>query len=92
MAFGVLLHDMHIDRAATVAVALPSAIATFGAADSLIKATSHTHVERAAFPKQFTAASSTMHRIQPRDDDRRFIQNKKLYFDGGDKGIIWPSQ
>ncbi len=93
-AFGVVVHDMHIDRAAAAVVALPAIVASYGAydaIDSLLKASNHTQIERAVFPKQLTALSSSIPRVQPRDDDRRYIQNKKLYASGADNGYMWPS-
>lgn len=89
---GVLVHDMQIDRATTVALALPTALATFAAVDSLTKSgEQHVHVERANMPNQLGALRTTLPRVQPRDDDRRYIQSKKLYFGTTDSGYLWPS-
>lgn len=90
--FGVLMHDMHIDKATTVAIALPAMLATTGALDKAINPSYHTHVERAELPR-YTTFRSTLPNIQPpRDDDRRYIQNKKLLFVGGGDSIgLWPS-
>lgn len=97
---GILMHDMHIDKATSIAMLAPAALATTGAAaaavstDKVISQNYHTHVERASLPKiNASAFRSTLPNIQPpRDDDRRYIQNKKLlYFGGGDAAPLWPS-
>lgn len=89
---GVLVHDTQIDRAAKTALALPGALASFVAIDSLFKASEHhVHVERASMPGHLTSIRANLPRLQPREDDRRYIQNKKLYFGGGDTNYIWPS-
>lgn len=89
---GILSHEMHIDRATTVAVALPAAAAAagvIGASEKIISQNYHTHVERASIPK----FSSSLPNVQPpRDDDRRYVQSKKLLFlGGGDTASLWPS-
>lgn len=94
---GILSHEMHIDRATTVAVALPAiaaAAGTVGAYETVISHNYHTHVERASLPKinssQFR--SSLPNVSPPRDDERKFVQNKKLLFMGGGDAVgLWPS-
>lgn len=91
---GLLMHDMHIDRATTVAITLPTMVATTaGAYEKVISSNYHTHVERASLPRfatQFRSNLPNMH--PPRDDDRRYVQNKKLlYMGGGDAVSLWPS-
>jgi len=90
---GILSHEMHIDRAATVAVAVSTATASVGAMEKVISQNYHTHVERASVPKYSTSFRSTLPNMQPpRDDDRRYVQNKKLmYLGGGDSMTLWPS-
>ena len=92
-AFAVVLHDTHIDRMATAAIGLPLAAASYGVAESLLKKTDHTHVERAEFQKNTSTSvsRSAPPKIQPRDDDRRYIQNKKFVFTGGGYSGLWPS-
>jgi len=90
--FGVLVHDTHIDRATSVAVAIPVMMATAGAVDMSIKSNDHTHVERASFSKHTIPLGSAMPKTQPRDDDRRYILNKKVFLMGGnDRSYLWPS-
>jgi len=90
---GILSHEMHIDRAATVAVTVSVAAVSVGALEKIISQNYHTHVERASLPKVSTSFRSSLPNIQPpRDDDRRYIQNKKLmYMGGGDAVSLWPS-
>jgi hypothetical protein len=89
---GVVLHDTQLDRAATVAVALPAAIASVVAVDSSLKSSdSHIHVERASAPKHVAGLRSTLPRLQPRDDDRRYQLQKKVYFGGSEVPTLWPS-
>jgi hypothetical protein len=90
--FGVLVHDTQIDRATTVALALPTAFATFAAVDSAMKSSEqHVHVERVSMPSHLANLRMSIPRMQPRDDDRRYVQSKKLAFGSMDSGYIWPS-
>ena len=90
--FGVLVHDMHIDKATTVAFAPPAysgSTAAANVADHIISKSEHTHVERASVG----AFSSTLPKSQPpRENDRRYIQNHKQSAGGTtDPTFIWPS-
>lgn len=90
--FGVLVHDTRIDRATTVALALPAAFATFAAVDSMAKSgDQHLHVERVSASGHLASIQLSVPRIQPRDDDRRYVQSKKIAFGSMDSGYIWPS-
>ncbi len=42
--FGILMHDMHIDKAATAAVTLPTYVASSGALEKAITPAYHVHV------------------------------------------------
>jgi hypothetical protein len=91
---GILFHDTQIDRATAVALTLPAATAiSYAAVDSSIKSSeSHTHVERASAPSHISGVRAMIPRVQPRDDDRRYLQTKKLYFSGGGDSVsLWPS-
>lgn len=83
--FGVLVHDMHIDRAARVALTPPSAMTSANSSsilDSIISRTEHTHVERTSVSSNY---SSSLPKVQPpRDDVRKYVQNKKQFESGGD--------
>lgn len=88
---GILMHDTQIDRATTVALALPTAVMSLAAVDTAIKfGDAHTHVERAGI-KHLSAFRTNVPRLQPRDDDFRFLQNKKSFLDGSDSTSLWPS-
>jgi len=89
--FGVLVHDMQIDKATTVALAAPAAFISYAAIDSVTKSNDHIHVERASIPRHLNTLRSATPRVQPRDDDRRYIQSKKLAFTSGSNGYAWPS-
>jgi hypothetical protein len=86
---GVLVHDTQIDRATTVALALPAAVASLAAVDSAIKSgDAHVHVERVSLNH---ALRASVPRLQPRDDDRRYVQTKRMSLNVGDNSVIWPS-
>ena len=84
--FGILMHDMHIDKATTAAIALPAYVAASGALEKALTPNYHVHVERAD-------SLSTLPKLQqPRDDGRRYVQNKKLQLSGGGEAVsLWPS-
>lgn len=89
--FGVLVHDTQLDRATTVALAVPAAIASYAAVDQMNKNDqSHTHVERVSHQNAM-GLRMMVPRLQPRDDDRRYLSNKKVYFGAGEHISLWPS-
>ena len=88
---GVLVHDTQLDRTA-LAVAIPISFASIAAMDQAMKSgESHVHVERVHGPNTLASLRMSVPRVQPRDDDRRYIQSKKLYFGTTDSGYLWPS-
>lgn len=87
---GVLVHDMRIDKAATVALALPAALATYGAVQ-LAGGSEHIHVERVAFSNQSSIFHSSLPKVTPRDNDRHYVQPKKSVTSGGTQASLWPS-
>jgi hypothetical protein len=89
--FGVLLHDTQVDRAATVALTLPTALATYAAVDSAIKFAEHVHVEKVSVGAHLPNFKNAVPRLQARDDEHRYQQNKRMYFGAGDNGYLWPS-
>ena len=97
-ASGILLHDMHIDKATTVAISMPITMAVSGAGaaayEKYISQNFHTHVERVTLSHYGGALQrSTLPNIHPpRDDSYKYIQNKKLLLTGGsDTTPLWPS-
>jgi hypothetical protein len=90
VATGVLLHDVHLDKVATVAFAVPAALATYGAAHMVSGGNEHIHVERVSFSNQSRVFHSTLPKVTPRDNENRYIQPKKTII-GGDSTSLWPS-
>lgn len=91
--FGVLVHDMNIDKAAKVAIT-PITASVAGAStialDNLLTKSEHTHAERASTATHF---NSSLPKVRPpRDDDRQYKQNRKQEGLGGDDHTyLWPS-
>lgn len=90
---GLLFHDTQLDRATAFALALPTTAAiSYAVVESGIKSSeSHVHVERASAPAHLAGMRATLPRLQPRDDDRRYLTAKRLYLGGDDSVTIWPS-
>lgn len=89
---GVLVHDLRIDKATSVAMALPAMLATYGAAHFISGGGEHIHVERVAFSNQSSIFHSNLPKIPPRDEFRGYVQAKKPFLTGGNgSGSIWPS-
>lgn len=93
-AFGVLIHDTQVDRTA-VAYVVPVIFAGSAMIDTSVKiseGSAHVHVKRVHGPKGYASTiRSSLPRLQPRDDDRRHIQSKRLIYSGGNDNYIWPS-
>lgn len=92
-ATGILLHDMNIDKAAKVAL-MPALVASAGAVNMMAAKIDHVHVERASAPKQAMIFNSSLPKFHPpKDDDRRYVQNKKhlSLSGGGAQSTLWPS-
>jgi len=90
-AFGVLAHDTQVDQAAVVAMAAPAALAGFALADMASKSNEHVHVEKVSVASHINAARVYVPKVQPRDDDRKYIQGKKLAYNTGGGSGLWPS-
>lgn len=89
-ALGVLMHDTQIDQAASVAIVTPAAYSDFAVADAASKSNEHVHVERVSVTNQGSSVRTNLLKIQPRDDDRRYVQSKKYVSSGSGSGL-WPS-
>lgn len=91
-ATGILLHDLNLDKAAKVAFAAPAALAITGLGHSVAKM-EHVHVERAAAPKMANIFTSSLPKIAPPTDDKKYVQVKKhVSLSGGDdRSYLWPS-
>ncbi|MES2630758.1 MAG: hypothetical protein V4611_02280 [Patescibacteria group bacterium] len=91
IAVGVLVHDLRIDKATSVALALPAMLATYGAAHFVGSGGEHVHVERVAFSNQSSVFHSSLPKVTPRDNDRHYVQPKKSITSGGSHASLWPS-
>jgi len=89
-AFGIFTHDTQLDRATAIAIATPATIAAYAAADASIKSSDHTHVEKVTIHRHLGSIRMNVPRIQPRDDDRRYVLTKKIML-GSDTTSLWPS-
>jgi hypothetical protein len=87
---GIVFHDVHLEKLASIAFAAPAALATYGAVH-MIGGAEHTHVERVAFSNQSRVFHSTLPKVTPRDDNNKYIQPKKSDAAGGDTLSLWPS-
>lgn len=87
---GVIIHDTQVDRATTMALTLPSLLASYAVVDLAVKSSDpHTHVERISGPKHHHLRA-TVPRVVPRDDDKRHIATKKVGL-AHDDLALWPS-
>lgn len=79
-ATGVLLHDMHIDKAAVTALNLPSSLVTYDANSGKITAISndlHTHTERNSLAQVVHDLKTPSPRLLPRhNEDRKHLMQK----------------
>ena len=89
--FGVLMHDMRIDKATVVAFAAPAALAAIALADISSKSNEHVHVEKASSSSHLGYAQSNVPKVPPREDARRYTQEKKNAFINGETTTLWPS-
>lgn len=90
-AFGVLAHDTQLDQVAAVAIAAPVTVSAYAIADISSKSSDHVHVEKVSVSSQTSASKMNVPKIQPRNDDLRFVQAKKQALGGGDEAGLWPS-
>ena len=92
-ASGVLLHDMKIDKAASVALA-PALVLSAGALGMMTAKMDHIHVEGGSGAKGGSQFHSSLPKVNPpKDDDRRYVQSKKslALSGGGTEDSLWPS-
>ena len=79
-ATGVLVHDMHLDQAATT-MAMPAAMANTDTTKTAnLGGTDHTHVERASVSQALLHLNSHNPRIQPRvfEDKKHLLQKRVM--------------
>lgn len=89
-AFGVVMHDTQVDQATSMAIVAPANYSDFAVADAASKSGDHVHVERVSIANQGSSSRTNIAKTQPRDDDHRYIQEKKQSLTGGGSGF-WPS-
>jgi hypothetical protein len=91
-SLGVLVHDTHIDRAASTALTLPISFTTFASAEAVKLGDAHTHTERFSVTNALERLRSGQPRIQARDDkDHEYLSGKKFATGGTDSQYHWPS-
>ena len=76
---GILVHDTKLDQATATALALPAMLVTFEAGGLTHLGTGeHTHVERVSFSQGVSIPGGGMPRIQPREDNRRYVMPRHI--------------
>jgi hypothetical protein len=91
-SFGVLIHDTHMDRATTAALALPIAFAVYGASEAIKMSDPHVHTERVNVANTLQQLRSNQPKLQTRDDkDRMYVSVKKYMSGGMGSEYHWPS-
>ncbi len=78
-ATGVLIHDTHIDQAAS-AMTMPAMMANVDTTKSVhLSGTDHTHVERASAAQTLLHLNSHTPKIQPRSgEDKKHLLQKRV--------------
>jgi hypothetical protein len=82
IATGVFVHDTRLDKAAQMALSLPSLIATTDSVNTKtfgLTGDPHTHAERGSLSQTVHELKSTSPRIQPRaHEDRKHLMQKHI--------------
>ena len=87
----VLLHDTQLDKALTMAIALPISTIGYAAADTALKASDgHIHVERVSLGKS-SGLRTSLPCSNPRDNVLYVKKNKAVYLGPDTSSTIWPS-
>ena len=91
-AFSVLLHDTQLDRAVSVAIALPIATLGYAASDATLKATDgHIHVERVSLAR-ISGLRTALPCLNPRENTFHAKKQQGVAFLGPDSAeTLWPS-
>ena len=78
-ATGVLIHDMHIDQAAST-LAMPVAMASTDTTKTVsLGGADHTHVERTSLSQTVNALRMANPRLQPRaSEDKKYLLQKRV--------------
>jgi len=76
-ATGIFLHDTRLDKATTLGMATPTVMAPYQANTKLVSENDlHTHSERASFSQAVQDLKSPNPRIQPRNDEKKYLLQK----------------
>lgn len=92
-AFGVLIHDTQVDRAASTIMSTPVAIVSSGESGVSSKMNDlHVHSERVSVPQNVDELKTSQPRTKPRDgDDKKYVVQKKSSLSLYGSEYIWPS-
>lgn len=93
MLLGVVAHDTNLDRAATLAIAVPAITASYGMVEGIVNLSEqqlHTHVEQISV-NGGSGYSSAQPRVMPRDDENSNGRKRKSYASDADSEYHWPS-
>lgn len=80
-ATGILIHDMHIDTAASTAFSMPSMTASYEANNKYMNldGAAHAHVERGSLSQAIIDLKMQNPRIQPRvAEDKKYLLQKRV--------------
>lgn len=78
-ATGVLVHDMHIDSAATTALAMPANLEHYDTTRINLGSDQHTHVERGSMARAIIQLQGENPRVQPRTtEDKKYLLQKRV--------------
>lgn len=76
-ATGIVVHDTHIDGASSALLSLPSVAGnTDDTPASRLTSDLHTHIERLSFSQAVRNLQGTSPRLQPRNEDKKYAQQK----------------
>ncbi len=93
MVFGIVAHDTNIDRAATLAIAVPVIAVGYSAIEGIVNLGEqqlHTHIEQISINSTGGYASAQP-RVLPRDDENSNGRKRKSYASDADSEYHWPS-
>lgn len=92
-AFGVLIHDTQVDRAASTILSTPSAIVSSGEQGIFSRMNDlHVHSERVSVSQDVDELKTSQPRVQPRDgDDKKYVVQKKSSLNLYGSEYSWPS-
>lgn len=75
--FGILVHDTKFDKALSLFIAVPAALASLGGIPKLA-GEGHNHIERVSIGNAARDLHSGTPRLQPRDEHKKFVLQKNV--------------